>query len=166
MHQKDKPKLKSVSIYVSVGYVEVVIVHHFLLGTPYYLSPEICENKPYGRKSDVWSLGIILFELLALELPFQAQSLPALVIRIVSADPEYSKIDKYSSNINYWLKVMLDKKPESRPEVHDIVNRFTILSSALLFSYFLMIVSIIQRLFQKAYFTTSVSYNKARSWGS
>lgn len=27
------------------------------IGTPYYLSPEICESKPYGRKSDVWSLG-------------------------------------------------------------------------------------------------------------
>ena len=41
------------------------------IGTPYYLSPEICENKPYGRKSDVWSLGILLYELMALEMPFQ-----------------------------------------------------------------------------------------------
>lgn len=62
------------------------------IGTPYYLSPEICENKPYGRKSDVWSLGVVLFELVALELPFQAQSLPALVHRICSAEPLYSKL--------------------------------------------------------------------------
>jgi NIMA (never in mitosis gene a)-related kinase len=31
------------------------------IGTPYYLSPEICENKPYGRESDVWSMGVILY---------------------------------------------------------------------------------------------------------
>eukprot|EP01031_Cornospumella_fuschlensis_P053239 gene53239-65028_t len=67
------------------------------IGTPYYLSPEICESKPYGRASDVWSLGVILFELMALEMPFQAQSLPALVHRIVSAEPPWSVVEaRYS----------------------------------------------------------------------
>jgi len=47
-----------------------------VVGSPYYISPEICEGKPYGKKSDVWSLGVILYELLTLEVPFQAQSLP------------------------------------------------------------------------------------------
>jgi NIMA (never in mitosis gene a)-related kinase len=63
------------------------------IGTPYYLSPEICESLPYGQKSDVWSLGIVLFELCALELPFQAHSLPALVHRICTVDPPYEKIE-------------------------------------------------------------------------
>ena len=63
------------------------------IGTPYYLSPEICESLPYGQKSDIWSLGVVLFELSALELPFQASSLPALVHRICSADPPYNKIE-------------------------------------------------------------------------
>lgn len=72
------------------------------IGTPYYLSPEICESKPYGRASDVWSLGVVLFELAALEMPFQAPSLPMLVQRICYSEPPYSaaKLDSlYSSNL-------------------------------------------------------------------
>jgi serine/threonine protein kinase len=68
------------------------------IGTPYYLSPEICESKPYGRKSDVWSLGVILFELLTLEMPFQATSLPALVHRICTTEPAYEKVNEYTVN--------------------------------------------------------------------
>ena len=59
------------------------------IGTPYYLSPEICDSRPYGRKSDVWSLGCILFELISLELPFQANSLPALIVKVITSNFKY-----------------------------------------------------------------------------
>ena len=39
------------------------------IGTPYYLSPEICENKPYNNKSDIWALGCVLYELTTLKHP-------------------------------------------------------------------------------------------------
>ena len=35
------------------------------VGTPYYLSPEICQNKRYNQKSDIWSMGCVLYELAA-----------------------------------------------------------------------------------------------------
>jgi len=49
------------------------------IGTPYYLSPELCEDRPYNRKSDVWALGCVLYELCTLKRAFDGQSLPALV---------------------------------------------------------------------------------------
>jgi NIMA (never in mitosis gene a)-related kinase len=45
-----------------------------LVGTPYYLSPELCEGQPYNHKSDVWALGVVLYELCTLKHPFDAQN--------------------------------------------------------------------------------------------
>jgi len=53
------------------------------VGTPYYLSPELCEGKPYNRKSDVWALGCVLYELTTFRHAFDATNLPALVVNIV-----------------------------------------------------------------------------------
>ena len=93
------------------------------IGTPYYLSPEICESLPYGRQSDVWSLGIVLFELLTFELPFQAQSLPALVHRICTVEPMYEKVDKsYSRSITELVKSLLHKDPLQRPTLQQVVS--------------------------------------------
>ena len=93
------------------------------IGTPYYLSPEICESKPYGTKSDIWSLGVVLYEILALEMPFQANSLPALVHRICSSEPNYGKLEgKYSSTLIDLCKSLLLKNPDLRPSVNQIVK--------------------------------------------
>ena len=54
-----------------------------VVGTPYYLSPEIIESSPYSFKSDIWSLGVILYEMCALVPPFNAQSLHQLAQRII-----------------------------------------------------------------------------------
>lgn len=43
------------------------------IGTPYYLSPEICESKPYNNKSDIWALGCVLYELTTLKHPVSKQ---------------------------------------------------------------------------------------------
>jgi NIMA (never in mitosis gene a)-related kinase len=54
-----------------------------VVGTPYYLSPELCEEKPYNNKSDIWSLGCCLYELCTLRHPFEAQNQGALILKIL-----------------------------------------------------------------------------------
>jgi NIMA (never in mitosis gene a)-related kinase len=48
------------------------------IGTPFFLSPEICQNQAYDAKTDMWSLGVVLYELLTLQLPFVADSMEKL----------------------------------------------------------------------------------------
>ena len=46
------------------------------IGTPYYLAPEVINGEPYGLKADVWSLGVLLYEMMALRKPFEAATSP------------------------------------------------------------------------------------------
>lgn len=55
-----------------------------MVGTPFYLSPEIIEDKPYNYQSDVWSLGIVVYEMATLKHPFDADSLHHLAVKILN----------------------------------------------------------------------------------
>lgn len=82
------------------------------IGTPYYMSPEIWNQKPYNEKSDVWSLGCILFELMALQPPFRAASIWSLARQITRMDAKklsYPKISQYSILKDLTI-VLLQKK--------------------------------------------------------
>ena len=57
------------------------------VGTPYYLSPEVIEGRPYNHLSDVWALGVVLFQMISFRYPFEAPTLPALALRIVRRRP-------------------------------------------------------------------------------
>lgn len=54
-----------------------------VVGTPYYMSPEVCADKHYGDRSDIWALGCVLYEMATLQHPFQSNNLLGLVHKIV-----------------------------------------------------------------------------------
>lgn len=92
-----------------------------IVGTPYYLSPEIVENQPYNHKSDIWSLGILLYEMCALEPPFTGASLHMLALRIVRGS--YDPIPKcYSSKLSLLLKKLLNPDTKQRPSINKILK--------------------------------------------
>jgi NIMA (never in mitosis gene a)-related kinase 1/4/5 len=69
---------------------------HTVVGTPYYISPELCKGEPYNHKSDIWSLGCVLYELCTMKHPFEAQNYEALIKKIIRdkfnpIPPTYSK---------------------------------------------------------------------------
>ena len=53
------------------------------LGTPFYLSPELCKNTEYNFKTDIWMLGCLLYEICNLEKPFYSESLEELIHKII-----------------------------------------------------------------------------------
>mmetsp|Transcript_146616 Transcript_146616/g.258357 ORF Transcript_146616/g.258357 Transcript_146616/m.258357 type:complete len:595 (-) Transcript_146616:90-1874(-) len=92
-----------------------------VVGTPHYMSPEVCENKPYTFKSDVWSLGCVLYELCMLKHTFVADNLLGLVHRIVSG--KYEAIPPmYSANLNSLIQRMLTKNSATRPSVRNLLD--------------------------------------------
>ena len=54
---------------------------------PYYLSPELVQWKPYAAKSDVWALGVVLYEMAVLQRPFNGANIGALVLQIGNSEP-------------------------------------------------------------------------------
>ncbi len=92
-----------------------------MVGTPYYLSPEIIENKHYGFKSDIWSLGVLLYELCALRPPFDAPSIRLLSARIIRG--VYPALpSQYSHELRELASSMLSVDPERRPSVNQILD--------------------------------------------
>lgn len=91
------------------------------IGTPYYLSPQICQQKPYNQKSDIWSLGCIFYQIATLNHAFDAQNMKSLIQKILKGT--YPPLpDTYSSDLKNLLSQMLIKDPNKRPSIRKILE--------------------------------------------
>ena len=96
-------------------------------GTPYYASPEIWLDKPYNFKSDVWSLGCIIYELCQLKPPFRGTSLKNLCFNIQRGI--YKPImNYYSEELRTIINLMLKTDPNMRPTTGQILKSKIILN--------------------------------------
>ncbi len=96
-----------------------------MIGTPYYISPEILNNNPYRFETDIWSLGVILYEMMKLDPPFQAKTLQLLSLKIVKGkydDPGSS----YSREIKTLLAGLLQVDPKKRAKLSDILSKLVL----------------------------------------
>lgn len=91
------------------------------IGTPYYMAPEIWNNRPYDFKCDMWSLGCMMYELAALRPPFTADSFPALR-RVVNSGRFSPMPRKYSENFKRTVGSMLKQSARERPSPSAMLN--------------------------------------------
>jgi serine/threonine-protein kinase len=88
-----------------------------ILGTPRYMSPEQALGKSVDGRSDVFSLGIVLFELLTAEKPFEAENMPALVMRIMKAP--HPRLNNYRRDLPSRVQAIIDRALQK-----EITNRY------------------------------------------
>ncbi|KAK8398640.1 hypothetical protein O3P69_004044 [Scylla paramamosain] len=92
------------------------------IGTPYYLSPEMCENKPYNNKSDIWALGCVLYEMLTLKHAFEACNMKALILKIIKGI--YPPVaPRYSRDIRLLLSQIFQREPQARPSICAVLRK-------------------------------------------
>jgi NIMA (never in mitosis gene a)-related kinase len=90
-------------------------------GTPYYASPEVWKDKPYDSKSDIWSLGCVIYEMCTLKPPFRAEDMDGLYKKVNKG--QYSKIgNSYSEELANIIKLMLQVNPSNRPNAKQLLK--------------------------------------------
>ena len=93
-------------------------------GTPYYASPEVWKDKPYDSKSDIWSLGCVIYEMTTLKPPFRAEDMDGLYRKVIKG--AYNKIgDNYSKQLAGVIKMMLQVNPSNRPSADSLLSNIS-----------------------------------------
>ena len=95
------------------------------VGTPGYLSPEVCQGKPVDQRSDIFSLGIVLFECLAGRMPFTDESPLGLMLEVVKAEiPDITSLNKeVDPELSRILTKMVAKDPAERYQsCHELID--------------------------------------------
>ncbi|XP_068436477.1 serine/threonine-protein kinase Nek9 isoform X1 [Clinocottus analis] len=94
------------------------------VGTPYYMSPELCQGAKYNLKSDIWALGCVIFEVLALTRTFDATNPLNLCVKIVQGNWTMGvNSDVYSSALIKLVYECLSQDPTKRPTSDEILDQ-------------------------------------------
>ena len=94
-----------------------------MVGTPYWMAPEVVKQKEYGPKVDVWSLGLMAIEMIDGEPPYlEEEPLKALYLIATNGTPKVKKADRVSSVFNRFLEASLEVDVNRRASTADLIE--------------------------------------------
>ena len=97
------------------------VLGHTQAGTPAYAAPEVWMEKPYGFKSDIWSLGCVLYEMVTLKCPFREDNMVKLYNKVLVG--EYKKIpNNFSNELKWIIEQMINSEMNKRFSCDEILN--------------------------------------------
>jgi Tol biopolymer transport system component len=124
---EDKVKVLDFGLAKAVGGQEVdqqtttITQPGCVIGTPAYMSPEQARGKPADKRSDIWSFGCVLFEMLAGRQPFEGQTVSDMLANVLQGEPDWQALPQTTpTNIGVLLRRCLEKDPRRR--LHDIAD--------------------------------------------
>jgi NIMA (never in mitosis gene a)-related kinase len=92
-----------------------------MIGSPYYMSPEQFQHRPYSLKSDIWALGCLLFEIASLTVPFQAADVFSLSLRVCrGSNPSFPS--RYSTDLKSLFSSLLQRDYHARPSAEQLLT--------------------------------------------
>jgi serine/threonine-protein kinase ULK/ATG1 len=85
-----------------------------MLGSPIYMAPEVLKAETYTSKADMWSLGVVLFEMLYGYCPFETGSIAQLIAKVTTTSVQFPTTTVVSESTQNLIKRMLEKDPVKR----------------------------------------------------